>query len=847
MARQDELPTGTLTLLFSDIEGSTGLLDTLGPDRYSHALASHRECIREAISRQGGVEVDTQGDSFFVVFTRASGALTAAEQAQRTLEIPVRMGIHTGEPTLINGGYVGIDVHRAARICSAAHGRQVLVSEATRNLVEGFDLRGLGEHRLKDLGHLICLYQLGGEEFPPLRSLNETNLPVLPTPLVGRNRELAELQALLARDDVRLLTMTGPGGTGKTRLALQVAAERIGSFADGVFVVALAPIRDPQLVPETVASVLKLKEQANQTITETLADYLAHKQLLLLLDNFEQVLEAAAHVAKLLATAPRLKVLVTSRAPLRLSGEHEYAVLPLPEPDALTMFIERARATRNDFEVTPENELAIRRICERLDGLPLALELAAARIRMLSPRALLERLERRLPLLTGGARDLDDRQRTLEATISWSYDLLSDREKALFPRLSVFVGGWTLEAAEAVCGGDHAEIFESLCSLVEQNLVHGRTREGHARFSMLETVREYAAARLAASDTPNEWERRHAEHLASFAEENDLKLVTREQQASIGLFDADIDNFRAALDWASRTGEGALEARLAAALGRYWYQRSLVREGLSRLEHGLTVCDDQSPEISARLLGRAATLAWVSGDPRKAKEFAGAARSLWESLGDLAGTAEAAGDMGVALAMGGDLEAAREELERSQALARQAEEPWLVAQATNNLAECALMSNDPPRARALASEAVALIREIGLPPLLAASLQTLGAAAFVDCDEAEAEEALDEALAVAREAGITEVICAALAGHAELAIRRGETRRAASMLGALETLLEASGISPQPSEAAGVEHAKAVARKDLGELAFENAVRDGHAMTLDEAVDYARGRPEDRP
>jgi len=399
-----ELPSGTVTFLFTDVEGSTNLLHELGAEKYADTLAEHRRVIREAAAAHGGAEVDTQGDAFFIAFPTAPGALAAATAARDALTIPVRMGLHSGTPLLTDEGYVGADVHRAARIAAAGHGRQILVSASTAALAD-VDLEDLGPHRLKDLSAPERIYQLGDGEFPPLKSLHQTNLPVPATPFLGRERELPEVAQLLADDDVRLLTLTGPGGTGKTRLGLQVAAQLAERYPDGVWWIPLAPIRDPELVLSTTGEGLGAKSDV--------ADHIADKAMLVLFDNFEQVVEAAPDIAQLLASCPRLEVLVTSREPLHVTGEQEYAVPPLAHDEGVGFFVARARAVAPDFET----DESVAEICRRLDELPLALELAAARVKALTPALILERLEQRLPLLTGGARDLPERQRTLRATI----------------------------------------------------------------------------------------------------------------------------------------------------------------------------------------------------------------------------------------------------------------------------------------------------------------------------------------------------------------------------------------------------------------------------------------------
>ncbi|HZJ51940.1 MAG TPA: adenylate/guanylate cyclase domain-containing protein, partial [Actinomycetota bacterium] len=468
------LPTGTVTFLFTDIEGSTRLLDELGAERFADALAEHRRLLRAAFARHGGVEVDTQGDAFFVAFWDASGALAAAAEGQVALAqgpIRVRMALHTGEPVVTDEGYVGMDVHRAARICSTAHGGQVVLSATTRTLLDDADLVDLGLHRLKDLGRPEKLFQLGLDRFPPLRSLNATNLPSQPSTLIGRERELAELAALVP--EARLAVATGPGGSGKTRLALQVAAELVETFTDGVYWVSLAAVSETALVFPTIASALGAQGEVAAHIDE--------RRMLLLLDNLEQVLDVAPQLSELLRSCPNLHLLITSRALLRIEGEHEYQVEPLPTQDAVALFRERAPVA------FPEE--AIVAICRRVDCLPLAVELAAARTRILSADAMLARLEQRLPVLTGGRRDAPERQRTLRATIEWSYELLEDDEQLLFRRLAVFAGSFDAAGAEEVAGSS----LETLQTIVEHNLVR---RWSSGRFGMLETIHEFAIERL---------------------------------------------------------------------------------------------------------------------------------------------------------------------------------------------------------------------------------------------------------------------------------------------------------------------------------------------------------------
>jgi predicted ATPase/class 3 adenylate cyclase len=580
---REDLPSGTVTFLFTDVAGSTKLLHEHG-GAYAGLLAAHRDVVRGALRRHSAVEVDTQGDAFFAAFARASDAVTAADEIRDGLgdgPVRVRIGIHTGEPLVTQEGYVGLDVHRAARIAAAAHGGQVVLSRTTRDLL-GSDrqLRDLGEHRLKDLIEAERLFQLGKGEFPPLRTLDATNLPTAASPLLGREREVAELVELLGGR--RLVTVTGPGGTGKTRLALQVAAGLVGTVSDGVFWVALGPLTDPALVRTEIAQAIGAPDD--------LRGFLRGRALVLLLDNFEHLLDAAPMVAELLATAPGLRVLATSRAPLRISGEVEYPLDPLDPPDAVALFVERARAVGRDIEP----DATVEAVCKRLDSLPLAIELAAARLRLLAPAALLARLERALPLLTDGSRDAPERQRTLRATIEWSYDLLDDESRRLLARLAVFAGSFPVEAAESVC---EAKVSE-LSALVDFSLLKPISDE---RLLMLETIREYGLERLAESGEEETFRTRHAEEFARLAEAA-YELRDQAEAEWSSRLDRDHDDLRAALDWLSNTDpDAALE--LAGALGWFWFTRGYLAEGDARLR-AVLAASAANGRNRARSIGR---------------------------------------------------------------------------------------------------------------------------------------------------------------------------------------------------------------------------------------------------
>ncbi|HET9675444.1 MAG TPA: adenylate/guanylate cyclase domain-containing protein [Gaiellaceae bacterium] len=612
-----DLPTGTVTLLFTDIEGSTKLLAELGAERYADVLEEHRRVLREAFARHGGIEIDTQGDTFFVAFAGAAGAAAAAEDAVALLEdgpVHVRIGIHTGEPVVRRGGYVGADVHRASRVMSAAHGGQVLASQTTRDLLVGLTARDLGVHRLKDVGELR-LFQLGDGSFPPLRSLNNTNLPARLEPMLGRKKELAELLRLVLVEGLRLVTLTGPGGIGKTRLALELAAELVPHVEHGVWFVDLSPVREADLVAPTVSSAVGTKTP--------LVEHLSGREVVLVLDNFEQVVDAAPQVTRLLSASERLRVIVTSRESLHIAGEHEYPVRPLAEAPAVELLRQRANAAGRT-NTDQYDELA--ELCRRLDNLPLAIELAAARAKTLGPQELLSRLDRRLPLLTKGRRDAPSRQRTLRATIEWSHELCSPPEQHLFRRLGVLAGGGTLEAAERVCDAD----LDTLDALVDKSLV----RERDGRFSFLETIREYAHERLEQSD---EHEQRAAAHAAYFLELFEHARPHVEggplQAEWIGRLTHENDNLRAALTWCERAGAVEELLRLATAAWWFWWARGALDEARVWMDRALAQSVEPTA-LRADALEGATFLAYRTGDLATARQLAEERLAIYRVLGD---------------------------------------------------------------------------------------------------------------------------------------------------------------------------------------------------------------------
>jgi predicted ATPase/class 3 adenylate cyclase len=602
-------PVGKVTLVFTDVEGSTRLLGLLGTERYARVLEQHRRLLRDAFCRYDGYEFGTEGDALFVAFERADDALAAAEEGQRGLaetewpeggELRVRMGVHTGEPAPTGSNYVGIDLHRVARIMSAGHGGQVVVSASTRGMVDT-ELTELGEHRLKDFDEPVALFQLGSEQFPPLRTISNTNLPRPASSLVGRERDREALTNML-QNGSRLVTLTGPGGSGKTRLALEVAAELVPAFAAGVFWADLAPLRDPALVTETLAQTLGAREG--------LAEHVAERDLLLVVDNFEQVAEAAPELAGLLGECRNLRFLITSRELLRVNGEVEYPVPPLAETEAVELFCVRAG-------LEPSEPIA--ELCRRLDSMPLAIELAAARTRVLTPAQILDRLAHRLDLLKGG-RDADPRQQTLRATIEWSHDLLDEEERQLFAHLAVFAGGCTLEAAEQVAGAD----LDVLQSLVDKSLL----RHTGDRFWMLETIHEYARERLVGAGEEARLRRKHALVLLELFENADREIdsVSDDEAAVQARIDREHENTRAALEWARDTGEHEVLLRLVVAAG--FARNSRVR-GWDEYTQWLDLAAERGTVPAgarARVLLALANL----GMHERAAEFLAEARSLAE-------------------------------------------------------------------------------------------------------------------------------------------------------------------------------------------------------------------------
>jgi predicted ATPase/class 3 adenylate cyclase len=808
------LPSGTITFLFTDIEGSTRLVRELG-ERYPALLAEHRRRLRAAFERHGGVEIGTHGDAFFVAFESAPDAVEAAGAGQAALgdgPVRVRMGLHSGEATEIEGSYAGINVHRAARICSAAHGGQVVLSEQTLGLAEvDGPVRDLGRHRLKDLAQAERLYQLGGADFPPLRSLNATNLPVQPTQLIGRTGEVARAIELLRSEDVRLLTLTGAGGSGKTRLALQVAAELVDDFADGVLWVPLSALSDPAFVLPTIGRTLGA--------TNAVAEHVDEKHMLLLLDNFEHVLAAAPDLSDLLASCQNLHLLVTSRAVLRIAAEREFEVPPLPERDAVSMFVERARAIRPD--VAPDEHIA--GICRRLDGLPLAIELAAPRVRVLSTEQLAARLEQRLPILAAGGRDAPARQRTLRATIDWSHDLLGREQQRRFARLAVFAGTFTVEAAETVCDVS----LSALSDLIEHSLLR---RWASGRIGMLETIREYAIERFEGLAEAEELRRRHFEHVLELAERAKRELEAgASQEEWLGRLDAERDGIRGALGWSLSSGAAVQGLRLASTLEKFWVVRDHV-EGLRWLSKALVDADDAPPGLRASALRSAGSTIFLTGDYVRAAALAEEALELFRALGDKREVARMLDRLAAAQVNLKRLDAARASAEESLALLEELGDREGALYPLEKLGWIEWENDHRERAVELIEESLAGAREFGDSWWEAAQLDSLAEMALDQGDLARANRLCRESLTLALEIGDRLGVGHCVALLAAVAARRGDPERAGCLWGGLDAL-EAAGDPPVLAEVR--------ASRGEGIDWLERAVAAGREMSADEVLAYA--------
>jgi predicted ATPase/class 3 adenylate cyclase len=905
-------PTGTITLAFTDIEGSTGLLQALG-DRYAGMLAEHHRIIREAFTAQSGVERGSAGDGLYFAFPAARGAVLAAVDAQRAIAghdwpegatIRDRIGLHTGEPVSAAEGYVGLDVHRAARICSAGHGGQILISQSTYGLVAD-ELRpplgviDLGVHRLRSLDAPQRLFQVTGpglaRDFPPPRTTEapRNNLQLEVTSFIGRDREIEQATRIL--EGSSLLTLTGPGGVGKTRIGLRLARLMLDRFEDGAWVVALGALTDPDFVLPTVATALGLSEPTGRSLLAAIVDHLRGKRLLLVLDDCDPVLAASADLADaLVRSCAAVRVVVTSREALGVPGESILPIASLVTPDASAvrspqdldavdacrLFIERARSVQPTFELTERNARSVAQVCRRLDGIPLAIELAAARVRALPVEQIATRLDDRFRLLTGGSRAAVARHQTLRATMDWSYDLLTEPERAILRRLSVFAGGATLEAAESVCAGEPVESFEVLDvlgRLVEKSLVVTDPTAAEARFRLLETVREYARSRLVEAEEGDATLRRHRDwYLALVDAASSAFFMGPEPADWLRRLDREHDDIRAALEWClDQPGEGHAGLRIAAGLWRYWEIRGHLTEGRGWLERMLEAVADEVSPLRANALTGAGNLAFMQGDFRAASALHEASLALHRRIGDRQSIAYAANNLANAALQVGDHVRARALYEESVEISNELGDERGAVFGSINLAEVAARQGDLPGARALYESALAWIRSFGDRWMEAFALDTF-ALAIGRAGERDAARSIHvEALAILEELGDRRGVARVLTHLADLALSDGDPARArdlyrqglglrqdlgdlpglagameglagavasddpaaaARLHGAAESLREAIRAIVPPQAAARHDQSLADLESRLGPEAFEAARREGRQMTPNEAL-----------
>jgi len=875
MSAPSDQPAGLHTFLIADVRGYTRFTQQHGDEAAAALAATFAAIAREVVTAHGGRVIELRGDEALAVFSSVRQALRAALAIQarcaREADVPLHVGIglDVGEAIPVEGGYRGGALNLAARLCSLAGPGDVFASEGvihTARTMEGLVYLERGEVQLKGLPEPVRVIQIVPEGAVPtdlprftIHVTRACNLPAQPTTFIGREREVLGISGMLRRGAVHLLTLTGPGGTGKTRLALQVAGDLLDTFADGIFFVSLASVSDPDLVASTIASTLNVKESADQPLLDALRAFLHEKELLLVLDNFEHLLEAAPLVGELLAASPVLKVLVTSREPLHLSAEHRYPVPPLavPDPkrlpplaslaqyDAVALFIERAQAVKPDFVVTNATAPALAQVCSRLDGLPLAIELAAARVPLFPLPALLSRLERCLALLTGGARDAPARLQTLRGTIDWSYGLLSPAEQLLFARLAVFAGGCTLDGVEAVCTADTAsagDVLEGVASLVEKSLLRQEGEE-EPRFAMLETIREYALGRLEERGDDQRMRQAHAEYYLALAEQAEPELRGSQQVEWLRRLEGEHDNLRAALEWALDGRATDLGLALAGALGRFWELHAHLSEGRRWLERVLTSGDGESSLARARALEWEGVLTGAAGDYARATALCEESIALFQQLGDEHGAFDVRVDLQNVVSCQGDAERAAQMGEENLTLARELGDKHRIARCLGNLGIAAIDQGEYKRAGELIEEELVLSRELGNKQLMAASLGNLGELAHRQGDDERATRLLQAGLRIMRELGHKVYIVEGLDRLAAFAGAQGEIERAARLWGAADAAREAIGAPRTVEQRAYEDPERAAAQAGIDPARWTPARQEGEAMTLEQAVAYALDEP----
>ncbi len=914
------LPEGTVTFLFTDIEGSTRMWEA-HPEQMRPALARHDVLMRAAIDSSKGVVFKTVGDAFCAVFATASDALDAMLAAQRALDtepwpeqtrIRARMALHTGAAELRDNDYFGPPLNRVARLLAAGHGGQALVSMVTQELIQdalppACSLVSLGEHRLRDLARAEIIFQLHHPalpaSFPDLRSLDAPgtphNLPQQPTSFIGMEKAMSEVKSLLAK--TRLLTVLGTGGCGKTRLSLQVAADVIDSYADGVWLVELEAISDPALVAQNVAQVLGVKEQAGTPLTQTLIAYLKSRRILLLLDNCEHLLAACAQFAStLLRACPNVSLLATSREPLGTGGEQTFRVPSLSMPalaasgrkqavvledmpryEAVQLFSARAVLVKADYQVTAQNADSLIQLCHRLDGIPLALELAAARTRSLPVEEINRRLHQRFRLLKGGDRAAPSRQQTLQAAIDWSYALLNAQEQSLLYRLSAFVGGWTLEAAQHIAADEDMEeweVLDLLSSLVDKSLVVYEESNGEqsvqGRYRLLESIREYCAERLVEQGQEAALRERHRRYFLERAEEAEANLRGAEQAQRLQYLEAEHDNLRAALRGAT---EDTAQLRFVSALWRFWYIRGYLSEGRTWAEGVLARTDPQPTLLRARALHGAAVLAGYQGEQAVAQTLLEQSLALSRLLDDAKGVADALNIMGNLAMRQGDYARSRELYEQSLPMYRAVADADGAARSLTNLGIIACYENDYSAAHVYYNEVAALHRKSGNKMGLATLLQNLGWLAHRQQDYDQARALYAESIELKREIGNKEGIAVSVLNLADIGriqedyavmwpllaecltlfdelgdpqslayvletgaaalSAQGQAQSAARLFGFADKVRQASAAPMQPEDIAEYDARLTALRDTLGAQGYESAWNQGQAMTMEDAAD----------
>lgn len=895
------LPTGIVTFLFTDIEGSTIKWEH-HPTQMEDALSRHHAIMREAMALHGGVLFETAGDSFVVAFASAPPALETALWAQRALNaeawpveigsLKVRMSLHTGPAEMRPDGYYAQHtLSRQSRLLVAGHGGQILVSQTTfdllkHNSLDGVGLRDMGELHLKDLSRPERVFQVVASaspwslpsDFPPLRSVQArpNNLPKQALPFVGREKGIEEIIRQLAQSPIRLLTLLGPGGIGKTRLALQVAGQMLGYFNSGVFFVDLTPITDPDLVIPTIANTLGLHETDGRSLADLLKEYLEEKDLLLVLDNLEQVTEAAPYLADLLTSSSKLKVLATSRVPLRILLEHQYSVVPLGLPDirhstgvaelsrseAIALFVERAQFAKPSFELNDANVGVVATICLKLEGIPLGLVLAAARLKVLTPQALLSRLSSSLTVLTGGARDMPTRHQTLRDTIEWSYNLLDMREQALYRRISIFMGGFSMEAAEAICalklGSAPLDALDGVSSLVDKSLAYTvEGYDGEIRYKMLEVIRDHALEKLEQSGEDFEVRAAGTRYFMGLAEEGNRHLFVNSSVEWLSRLEDEHDNFRGALLWSADRGkqgeaEGAqLAARTSAGLVYFWHDRTYFSEGCDQLELalGLTPVWSASAQSEQEAKNIASTTAAihnglgllyrVRGGYSASRQNYEKALAIYRETGDLAPQPRILSRLGVLAHTIADYDEAEAYMTESLELARSLGNEGHISNALHNLGNVVRDKGNYEQARTLYTEALQIATVLGDLGQTSASLNNLANLALQVNDYESALDQHRQGLLQRAKFGNKLLVAESLIGIASVEVARRNLEKGAYLIGYAEEMADSLGGKFDPMERRVYESALAVFRESPDAASLDRARQEGHRMSLEDAIQYA--------